>query len=395
MNKKAVIKSEEIYNLALKLVTPLKIFDTYKLIVSEAIKLTDAKSGSIFIPNDKEFKRVYTSSKKLQKIQPLTLGKTQKAFLTNRIYIDKYKDLIKKHPQFKGNQVGSDLCISLRYNRTAIGVLSLQSNPREEFSSKNIERLRLFIPLATIALKKCHLYEDLENAVQYRDLFISVASHELKTPLTPILIYSQLIHKNLPGQSSKLKNYSELLLHEIDRMKKLIEELLTVEQMRKNAFKYSMYKNEVCKILASAMEEFQKRHPERKIVIIAKKETEKVIILADSKRMIEVFINILNNSHKYSPLNKKIKIRLNHKENFLCIDFEDEGKGIKKSDLPYLFEPFFHGKDRTEGKGLGLYFVKQIVENHGGAVTIQSAFQKGTKVTVKLPIYERKSQTLP
>lgn len=392
-NKRGVM--EEIYHSALTFLVPLNSHDTFPLLVSEAMKLMHAKSGSIFLPNGENFQRSYASSPELYNVQPSLLGKTKKAFVEKKIFVEDYHDLIKTHPHFKENEVGSDLCAPLTYNNNAIGVLSLQSYPGKSFSKEDLEKLELFLPMATLAFRKSQLHDDVQNALQFRDMFISMASHELKTPLTAIYSYAQLIDRQVSKDQSPMHKYSVHLMNAVLRMKRLVEELLTVDNINNNELKYRMQPCTLLHIVTRTISEFLISHPDAQIKFENQMQNKETRIMADFDKLMQVLNNVLINACKYSAKSSTIKIQLFTREKYVIISIKDEGKGISSSDLPNVFNPFYRGEGSgSGGKGLGLYIVKKIVESHQGSVTISSKLEKGTEVQIKLPIiYESGTTT--
>jgi signal transduction histidine kinase len=379
---------DEIYHSALRFSVPLNSHDTYPLIVSEAIKLMHAKSGSIFLPQGEGFIRAYASSPNLYDIQPSLLGKTKQTFDQNKIFVENYEVLVKKHPEYMKDPVGADLTAPFTYNNNAIGVLSLQSFPQELFSSDDLKKLELFMPLATLAFRKSQLHDDVQYALHFRDMFISMASHELKTPLTAVYSYAQLIQRETAKTDHRLQKYAENLINATLRMKKLVDELLTVDNMNNNELRYHMAESNIIKIVTRTVNEFSISHADIEIELENKVAEAEVTVMADYDKLIQVFTNILNNARKYSPKQSRIFVMIETDDTYAIVRIKDQGQGISQADLPHVFNPFYRGDTtRSEGKGLGLYLVKKIIEEHHGDVLITSQVGKGTQVMIKLPIY--------
>jgi K+-sensing histidine kinase KdpD len=118
---------------------------------------------------------------------------------------------------------------------------------------------------------------------------------------------------------------------------------------------------------------------------------DKALLLADENKLVQVFINILQNAAKFSPSESLIKVSTQETTEYFKISIKDQGKGIEKKDLPHVFKDFYKGEsDVKEGMGLGLFLTKYIIDSHNGKIEIHSHKNTGTEVIVNLPkIYVR------
>src|SRR3989344_2861390 len=217
---------DKIYKAALKFLVPLNLEETYALIVQEAIKLVKAQNGSIFLMEQGKLNRVYASDPLLYKIQVRNKGTTFNTFKTNKTNIIRVKLLEKVHPEFKRLGVKSIISIPLTNHGETIGVLSLQSTKSEYLTDQELDTLELFGSLASLAIRKTKLYDETKRALEARDLFISMAVYELRTPLTTISGYAQLLHSKLSGSVTPESRWVEELSWEAYRLTLLVNELL-------------------------------------------------------------------------------------------------------------------------------------------------------------------------
>lgn len=378
--------TKDVYSSSLKFLVPLTPEETYKTIVDEAIRLVDGKYGSIFIPVNSRMQRVYASFPKLYEIIPRQDGITHSVYTSSKPSIRSIGDLMPLHPKLKEMKISSDICVPLTYNNMTVGVLSVLSTNGKHFDSKDLEVLRLFIPLATMAIKKAILYDQLYSSLEAKDVFVSIASHELKTPLTSILIYTQILAKYISKAKVPPMEYIDKLLAEEVRLKKLVNELLQINQIKTGALLFVMQKCDLKEILEHAVANFRYLFPQHKIEF-RNGIKEKPYIIGDRDRLLQAAINLLNNAGKYSNPGSTINVSLAFKSPYFVLEFKDNGKGIRKKSLPYIFEKFYKGSDSAKGGGigLGLYLVRYIIAQHHGTITVNSKFRKGTTVTVTLP----------
>ncbi len=375
---------EDVYNSSLKFLFPLNLKSTFEIVGTEAMKLVGAKYSSVFMMVDGQLKRMFASSPILYDIKTRKKGVTYRAYKSERVVLLKNEELKKIHPEFKKIKVGEDVSIPLTYNKITLGVLSIISEEGRAFSKDDIDKLKLFSPLAMMALRKALLYNELHRALRERDLFISIASHELKTPLTSIFAYSQLLAKKIrKGELPRNEDVNKLLVEEA-RLNKLVSDFLEVNKIKTGRIQFEMEKVDLVEVAAGAKASFENVDKSHKVVIARK--VKELWVWGDQYKMVQAVLNILNNASKYSQKNSLIKISFVEDESCYGIRIKDEGVGISETDLPFVFDRFYRAENMKEsGMGIGLYLVKYIILKHGGKIDIKSRVGKGTTVSILLP----------
>lgn len=222
--------------------------------------------------------------------------------------------------------------------------------------------------------------------------FVANVSHELRTPLTSIKGATETIKMD-PEMDTDMRDYFlDMVLTESDRMTRIVSDLLVLSRLDNKRTKWSIESFDVkasvrhlCEVMRSDLE--SRRH---KITIGCDKELPAVT--ADRQRIEQVLINILTNAIKYTPDGGSIDITLTHvpSPDRIVIRVKDNGVGIPEEDMDHLFERFYRvDKSRnldTGGTGLGLAIAKELIEAHGGNISIESKFHEGTSVTLELPV---------
>lgn len=375
---------EDVYNSSLKFLFPLNLKSTFEIVGTEAMKLVGAKYSSVFMMVDGQLKRMFASSPILYDIKTRKKGVTYRAYKSERVVLLKNEELKKIHPEFKKIKVGEDVSIPLTYNKITLGVLSIISEEGRAFSKDDIDKLKLFSPLAMMALRKALLYNELHRALRERDLFISIASHELKTPLTSIFAYSQLLAKKIrKGELPRNEDVNKLLVEEA-RLNKLVSDFLEVNKIKTGRIQFEMEKVDLVEVATGAKASFENVDKSHKVVIARK--VKELWVWGDQYKMVQAVLNILNNAGKYSAKNSLIKISFVEDESCYGIRIKDEGVGISETDLPFVFDRFYRAENMKEsGMGIGLYLVKYIILKHGGKIDIKSRVGKGTTVSILLP----------
>lgn len=228
--------------------------------------------------------------------------------------------------------------------------------------------------------------EPIEKAMEAQNRFTADASHELRTPLTAMKTETEV---NLRDKNLNLSDAKKLLqsnLEEIDKLEYLSSALLKLAKYD-NETKKDFERINLAEVIEFAIEKVDKLANQKSIVISAK--LKKVEMLADKPSLIELFVILLDNAIKYSPKGSKVTVETKKTDHHLKVIISDQGIGIKKSDLPYIFNRFYRAdisrsKEKVDGYGLGLSITKRIVELHGGTITANSKIGKGSEFTIHL-----------
>lgn len=377
-------KWDQLYEASLKFLYPLTPTKTYRVIVEEAMKLVGAKYGSIFLEEEGKLKRMYASHKLLFKVEPRETGMTQHAFETGETHIRSGNELKKYHEVYDTVIIGSDILQPLKYNKYTIGVLSAMSGEKKGFTKEDVEILNLFSPMAMIAIRKALLYKALKKAISARDLFISLAAHELKTPLTTVYLRTQaLAQKVKAGEMPKIEDVEKLLGEEV-RLNKLINDFLEVDKIKTGTLQVELKKCNIKKIVERAVRNFEDMFPEHRVELVDEIRTDKDgLIEGDGDKLLEAVGNVLNNAGKYSKIGTRVGVKLVKIGKRIRVTVTDEGVGIPKNELSKISEQYYKvDRQQKSGMGLGLYLVEEIMKRHGGEVRIESEVGKGTKVSL-------------
>lgn len=218
---------------------------------------------------------------------------------------------------------------------------------------------------------------------------VSMVAHELRSPLTCISGFSELLMDNGVTREQS-EEYAQIIIKESNRLSDLINKFLDISKIESG--KSQMQKTPVdLKMLIEKVLDFNSQLAEKKqIRVDFDSPLEVPIVNLDRDMMEQVILNLYSNAIKYSPENARITIRLHDNERDMTIDVEDTGFGISENSLPHIFEKFYRVSDNEKviditGSGLGLALVKEIVEIHGGKIKVRSALGKGSTFTVVLP----------
>lgn len=258
---------------------------------------------------------------------------------------------------------------------------------------EEIEKLNKELQKATADLRTAN--KELQRLDDAKSEFLSIASHQLRTPVTIIKGYASMIIEGSYGKVSKkivgvLKNVTIAN----DRLLNLIENLLDISRIEAGRLEFDLKEIDLAGVVKPIVTDFQQK-AKVKGLKLQFFENEKIPqIVADTKKIGEVISNIIDNSIKYTPKGEII-VSLHQEGTSVVFSCQDTGLGIEPDDLPRLFHKFVRGKDmmkiHTEGTGLGMYFARTVIENMGGRIWAESPGKnRGSKFCFSLPLADKK-----
>jgi len=225
------------------------------------------------------------------------------------------------------------------------------------------------------------------EAEEMKTTFVSVISHELKSPVSIIKGYADTLRReDAQWDTDTLRQGLAVIAEESDRLNRLIDNLLDASRLQASAFKLELSYLQVDKLAEKVVEEFRVQSDERMFTLDFPPDFPAV--RGDVERLRQVLTNLLSNAIKYSPRGGLIRTGGWADDQWIYVYVADEGIGIPKSEQERIFERFYRAESplsrRTEGAGLGLYLCKEVVEAHGGKIWVQSEPGKGAKFIFKL-----------
>ena len=214
---------------------------------------------------------------------------------------------------------------------------------------------------------------------------ISDLSHQTKTPITNLLLYTELLAElELPEEG---RTYVELLRGQAKRLEFLVESFVKASRLETGVFRFHKKETGVADLLGRVASQFEMRAQEKEIKLCVEGSEISQMIKLDVKWTEEALGNLVDNAIKYTPAGGKVTLRAVPYEMFWKIDVEDNGIGIPEEDRSKVFGRFYRSESvaQTEGIGIGLYLVRSIISGQGGYVKIADGCEGGTVVSVFLP----------
>jgi signal transduction histidine kinase len=301
-------------------------------------------------------------------------------------------------------KLSSLLVLPLRSRREVLGAIVIAANdPSRKMTDDKLPLAELLAERAAVAIENAQLYTQqvearrkVEDLSRLKDEFLSIASHELRTPVTSIKGYTQLAKSLI--QESDLETSSEYLdvaLDQIDRMSRLILELLDVSRIETGRLEIRREEISWPSFVRSVVERHQTANPDRRFQLhVADREID---VDGDRDRLEQVLGNLIENAVKYSPDGSDIIIDVDRVDgNRVVTSITDRGIGIPNDELAQVFERFHRGRQVSStnygGLGLGLYISKQIVERHNGTIWVDSRQGEGTTFFFSIPVAAREEE---
>lgn len=227
---------------------------------------------------------------------------------------------------------------------------------------------------------------ELKKSERLKTEFMNIAAHELKSPVTPIKGYLDLIISD-SDTSEKVKNWAKVSLRNSERLLKLVNDILDVSRLDTDTMRFEMERLDIVEILDEIAEDMKPVVENKKLKFIAEIPRELPNIMGDRHRLPQVLKNLFVNAIKFTD-NGSISIEAEKQKEHILISVKDTGVGISKDELKKIFTKFYQaytGDDRkNEGTGLGLFICKEIIQKHGGEIWAESELSKGSTFIIKL-----------
>lgn len=214
--------------------------------------------------------------------------------------------------------------------------------------------------------------------------FVSVVTHEFKTPLTSIRLLAERLLKLEPQEAEKQKEYHSLILTQCSRLSRLINNILDFSKLEEGKQQYKFEKADLAGLLKQSLEDYPVHliRPDCKLEINLSPVPP---LYLDKEALPRAFINLLDNALKFSPAQGQVKVSLYKDNSKVVIEVADQGPGLDTEEQKLLFERFYH---TGKGTGLGLKIARHIVEGHFGKIELESQKGRGSVFKIILPLRE-------
>jgi len=287
--------------------------------------------------------------------------------------------------------------------KKALLVITLSANAIDTVLSVALTRSYLVLIFSVIVIillllansrlfEHAMLYNKIKEIDAMKDDFISMASHELRTPVTVIRGYVTMLIEDAQNLSIKEEalQYLSVIKTSTERLSNLIEDLLNVSRIEQGRMKIDIHPTDAWLMVESVTNQFMVQAKEKNIILSCTKETElKSIIDIDKDRFEQVLINIIGNAIKYTP-SGTVEVKVKSKDDSFFVMVKDSGIGMTAKEREHLFEKFYRVRnaktDAIVGTGLGLWITRQIIELMKGTISVDSMEGVGSLFTLEFPL---------
>ncbi|MCL4510429.1 MAG: ATP-binding protein [Bacteroidetes bacterium] len=371
----------------------LEIDRVLQLILNEAMRITDAERGTIYLVDDNTneiWSRIIVGNEMNEIRQPIGKGISGYVAETGEtINIQEAYNDPRFNPEFdlkSGFKTKNILCVPMRNkDNKIIGVFQLINKRKGKFDSEDETFLKAFSIHASIAIENSRLALEMVKTERLSAVgrMAGTIIHDIKNPMSTIRVYAQVLKKK--AGSEEAASLVDEITKQIDRLVNMAQEVLDfsrgVSQMNIQKVKFDEF---LAGVLWFLQKDFEKRNIE-----LHNENTFAGEVEIDMDKMTRVILNIAGNAADAMPNGGNFFVRSHSDDNTLMIELEDTGSGMPEEIRKKIFEPFVtYGK--KHGTGLGMAIVKKIIDDHNGEIEIQSEIGKGTKMILKIPITQKK-----
>jgi signal transduction histidine kinase len=310
----------------------------------------------------------------------------QKAVSTSRAE----RDAPERADEYRRSSIRAIVAAPITSGDRRLGVLTVYAVRPPMFTDDVVSVVRMLAEQAALVLRSQELLREaaqvraMAEMTRMKDDFLSVVAHDVRTPLTTILLNAELLAAT-PADDRNARRATSLHA-EAMRLKQLVEDYLDVVRVEHQVARTES-RRETCDIVKLARDSVSRVDAAGGRVTLL--EHGPVTVVIDAGRVSQLVQNLVGNALKYSDPYEPIELSVEQEEGQALIRVTDRGIGIPEADLPFLFERFHRGSNtddrRYRGLGLGLYICKQVAEEHGGEISVDSRIGEGTTFTVRLP----------
>ncbi len=278
----------------------------------------------------------------------------------------------------------------IAHDRVLGTMIFVAEHASRQYDANDLALARELGSRAGLAVENARLYGEAQSAVEARDVFLSIAAHELKTPTAALLGATDLLIKWIasePGSSQRVQRELQVLKIASQRLNTLIDTITEFAQIQTGRFHLKRRRVALCPLVKQVLADVQTT-PLHYVSLICPDES--LSIEADATRLERAVYNLVQNAIKYSPRGGPIVVRVERQAEHAMVHVIDRGIGIPQAALPQLFQRFYRASNAMQqkigGMGIGLYLVKEIVTRHGGQVEVSSVEGYGSTFTIRLPL---------
>jgi two-component system phosphate regulon sensor histidine kinase PhoR len=249
-----------------------------------------------------------------------------------------------------------------------------------------VSALTLFVGVGVLTYAVRHE----RRANDLKSDFIANVSHELKTPLSLIRMFGELLATGRTKGADSAKEYAEIITRESERLSRLIDNVLDFARIERGKVAYDFKLGDLAEVLSRGLDVYRYRLDREGMKLVVEIEPDLPSVRLDENAMTLVLLNLVDNAVKYAAEGKELVVSLRRRADRVLLAVADKGPGVNVEERERIFERFYRAKAArnrpVRGSGIGLSLVKHIAEAHGGGIDVESELGKGSTFTVWLPV---------
>jgi len=398
---------EALFNIASTLAQPGTFEERYKGVLKELARVSETQRVILRVPDEEKqgLRLVAAAGSEINGVPPRKLipygqSISGQTFQTGEPFItNDYPSDPRAMPAIVEYGVKSEAVLPIKSGGEVLAVAILTSREAGHFTPERVRLLTAIGDGLGVLMENARLQEEItlgQELEQRRDAFVSIASHELRTPMTTILGFSELLLRRNPPEATR-REWVERIYSHCARLAGIVDDLLNVSRIQSGKLAVNPEQLPLPVVVEEAVEAVRSTTDIHEFMLGIPPDTPKVV--ADPDKLAQVLTNLLTNAVKYSPGGGKITVsaRLEAGKDRVVIAVADQGLGISRQDRVNLFTTFHRIRrpetDGISGTGLGLYIVKELVELMQGQVWLKSQLGKGSTFSFSIPTKWHKSRS--
>ncbi len=310
------------------------------------------------------------------------------------IIFDRYVDLSQN--RMERGAVSSAITTKWNHDGHYFGIYFLDKNDTKLITSEEISSSLIISTLVILIVFSIFTYAIIiilqqKRLSEIKTDFINNMTHELKTPISTIALSSDVLLKdNISDDPERIKQYAKIIKSENNRLESQVEKVLQLAKLDKGELELKKEKVNLHQIIRDSVAVFEISIKKRNGSVLCDFHADDFILFLDRVHITNIIYNLLDNANKYSPENPAITISTNNIKNGLEVSVSDKGQGMSPDQYKQVFDKFYRvptgSIHNVKGFGLGLYYVKLILEKHRGNILVKSDLDVGSKFTFWLPL---------
>lgn len=286
--------------------------------------------------------------------------------------------------------ISSMLCVPLFIRGKPEGMICVYSSEPGHFSENDAEFLSALASEGAIALENARAYQALETADRAKSHFVRMAAHELRSPLSAVQSMLKVLEEGYVGSITvKQQDLIRRSQRRVSTLLAMVNDLLDLAAGKIEQFRGAKTEVVLNKVLSKVTGLLQTKAEEKGLKWNVEIPKDPLVLVGFEEGLERVFMNLISNAIKYTPPGGSVRVKAWSEDNQIKVEVSDTGIGIPEEALPRIFEEFYRAKNakavEMEGTGLGLAIAKDVVEQHGGHISVESVLGEGSTFCVTLP----------